>query len=94
MLAGKKDIGYMGDMPTIVAISKQSVRDVRMVAVLGLANDQCNVFLSRNEAPDFKSPEEAVRWLGGKRVAVPRAAAPTAAARRSCASSASSPSST
>ena len=70
MLADKNDIGYMGDMPTIVAISKQSVRELRMVAVLGLANDQCSVFLSRNEAPDFKSPEEAVKWWSGKRVAV------------------------
>src|SRR5688500_59702 len=75
MLADKNDIGYMGDMPTIVAISKQNVRELRMVGVLGLANDQCSVFLSRNEAPDFKSPEEAVQWWGGKRVAV---------AKRSC----------
>jgi NitT/TauT family transport system substrate-binding protein len=70
MLADKNDIGYMGDMPTIVAISKQSVRELRMVAVLGLANDQCSVFLSRNEAPAFKNPEEAVKWWDGKRVAV------------------------
>jgi NitT/TauT family transport system substrate-binding protein len=70
MLADKNDIGYMGDMPTIVAISKRNIRELRMVAVLGLANDQCSVFLSRNEAPDFKSPEEAVKWWGGKRVAV------------------------
>jgi NitT/TauT family transport system substrate-binding protein len=60
----------MGDMPTIVAISKRNVRELRMVAVLGLANDQCSVFLSRNESPDFKSPEEAVKWWQGKRVAV------------------------
>jgi NitT/TauT family transport system substrate-binding protein len=70
MLADKNDIGYMGDMPTIVAISKRNIRELRMVAVLGLANDQCSVFLSRNEAPDFKSPEEAVKWWGGKRIAV------------------------
>lgn len=70
MLADKNDIGYMGDMPTIVAISKRNIRELRMVAVLGLANDQCSVFLSRNEAPDFKSPEEAVKWWNGKRVAV------------------------
>src|SRR4029079_16978187 len=70
MLADKNDIGYMGDMPTIVAISKRNVRELRMVAVLGLANDQCSVFLSRNESPDFKSPEEAVKWWQGKRVAV------------------------
>src|SRR6185503_1994093 len=66
MLADKNDIGYMGDMPTIVAISKQNVRELRMVAVLGLANDQCSVFLSRNEARDFKSPEEAVKWWSGQ----------------------------
>lgn len=70
MLADKNDIGYMGDMPTIVAISKRNIRELRMVAVLGLANDQCSVFLSRNEAPDFKGPEEAVKWWQGKRVAV------------------------
>jgi NitT/TauT family transport system substrate-binding protein len=70
MLADKNDIGYMGDMPTLVAISKQSVRELRMVAVLGLANDQCSVFLSRVEAPAFKTPVEAVKWWDGKRVAV------------------------
>ena len=70
MLADKNDIGYMGDMPTIVAISKRNVRELRMVAVLGLANDQCSVFLSRNESPDFNTPEEAVKWWNGKRVAV------------------------
>src|ERR1043165_6349211 len=30
MLADKNDIGYMGDMPTIVAISKRNVRELRM----------------------------------------------------------------
>lgn len=70
MLADKNDIGYMGDMPTIVAISKRNVRELRMVAVLGLANDQCSVFLSRNEAPNFGSPQEAVKWWNGKRIAV------------------------
>lgn len=70
MLADKNDIGYMGDTPTIVAISKRNVRELRMVAVLGLAYDQCSTFLSRNESPDFKTPEEAVKWWSGKRVAV------------------------
>jgi NitT/TauT family transport system substrate-binding protein len=70
MLADKNDIGYMGDMPTLVAISKQSVRELRMVAVLGLANDQCSVLLSRVEAPALKTPEEMVKWWSGKRVAV------------------------
>ena len=70
MLAGKHDIGYMGDMPTIVAVSKSEVRDLRIVSTLGLAYDQCSVYLARNEAPELASPEEMVKWWDGKRIAV------------------------
>jgi NitT/TauT family transport system substrate-binding protein len=72
MLAGKVDIGYVGDMPGIVSTSHPDVRDVRIVSVLGLGYDQCNVFLARPDAPQFKSPEEALKWLDGKTVAVPK----------------------
>src|ERR1700722_9601437 len=71
MLAGKVDIGYVGDMPGIVSTSHPEVRDVRIVSVLGLSYDQCNIFLVRTDAPEFKSPEEAIKWLDGKSVAVP-----------------------
>src|SRR5262245_58566422 len=47
MLAGKVDIGYVGDMPGIVSTSHPDVRDIRLVAVLGLGFDQCNSFLVR-----------------------------------------------
>ena len=66
MLAGKVDIGYVGDMPGIVSTSHPEVRDVRIVSVLGLGYDQCNIFLVRTDAPQFKSPEEAIKWLDGK----------------------------
>src|SRR5438105_716189 len=72
LLAGKQNIGYMGDMPSIVSTTKQDVADVRLVANLGLAYDQCNAFLVRNDAPQFKSDQEAIRWLAGKTVAVPK----------------------
>ena len=72
MLAGKVDVGYVGDMPGIVSTSHPDVRDVRIVSVLGLGYDQCNVFLVRTDAPQFKSPEEAIKWLDGKTVAVPK----------------------
>jgi NitT/TauT family transport system substrate-binding protein len=72
MLAGKVDIGYVGDMPGIVSTSHADVRDIRIVSVLGLGFDQCNTFLVRTDAPDFKSPEEALQWLNGKSVAVPK----------------------
>jgi NitT/TauT family transport system substrate-binding protein len=72
MLAGKQNIGYMGDMPAIVSTTKQDVADVRIVANLGLGYDQCNIFLARNDAPQFKSSKEALQWLNGKQVAVPK----------------------
>src|SRR5215475_8145358 len=72
MLAGKQYIGYMGDMPSIVSTTKTEVADVRLVAVLGLGFDQCNIFLARNDAPKFKDATEALKWLDGKTVAVPK----------------------
>ncbi len=72
MLAGKQQIGYMGDMPAIVSTTKQEVADVRIVATLGLGKDNCNIFLTRTDAPQFKSPKEALAWLDGKQVAVPK----------------------
>lgn len=67
MLAGKADIGYVGDMPGIVSTSHPDVRDVRIVSVLGLGHDQCNVFLVRKDAPQFKEPREALMWLNEKK---------------------------
>src|SRR5258708_33480473 len=72
MLAGKQHIGYKGDMPAIVSTTKQDVADIRLVANLGLAFDQCNVFLARNDAPKFNNPTDALKWLHGKVVALPQ----------------------
>jgi NitT/TauT family transport system substrate-binding protein len=48
------------------------VADVRLVAAVGLGFDQCNIFLARNDAPKFKDATEALKWLDGKTVAVPK----------------------
>jgi NitT/TauT family transport system substrate-binding protein len=72
MLAGKQQIGYMGDMPALVGVSKRPTRDLRIVSVLGLARDQCNIFLVRTDAPRFSQPEQAVKWFGGKKVSTPQ----------------------
>lgn len=74
MLAGKQHIGYMGDMPAIVSTTKQKVADIRIVATAGLGTDQCNIFLSKMDAPKFSSAKEAIKWLDGKQVAVPKGA--------------------
>ncbi|BBP05194.1 hypothetical protein TPL01_10750 [Sulfuriferula plumbiphila] len=74
MLAGKQQIGYMGDMPAIVSTTKENVADLRIVATVGLGVDQCNNFLARTDAPKFANQKEAINWLNGKQVAVPKGA--------------------
>lgn len=76
MLAEKQDIGYMGDMPSISAMTRghgeRGTVDLRAVANLGLAQQQCNIFFVSTDAPKFQSAEEAIKWMDGKTVAVPQ----------------------
>ena len=72
MLAGKQHIGYVGDMPAVVSTTKQEVADIRIVATLGVGTDQCNNFLGRSDAPKFANQKDAIKWLSGKQVAVPK----------------------
>lgn len=72
MLGAKQQIGYMGDMPAVVSVTKEKTADLRMVAVLGLAKDVCNVFLVRADAPKFQDSREAIRWINGKQFAAAR----------------------
>ena len=74
MLAGKQQIGYMGDMPAIVSTTKSEVADIRLIGVLGISNDMCNVFLSSVDAPAFKTPKDALKWMNGKNIASPKGA--------------------
>lgn len=72
MLAGKYQFGYVGDMPGVVATTKRAQGDLRMIAVTSFNNEQCNLFVVRPDAPQFKTPQEAIKWMDGKRVAVPK----------------------
>lgn len=72
MLAGKQQIGYVGDMPSIVGASKQSVKPLDIVATAGTSADSCGVFLVAKDAPEFKSQAEAIKWMNGKTVADPQ----------------------
>lgn len=74
MLAGKQHIGYMGDMPAIVSTTKERVAPISIVATAGLGYDQCNIMLARMDAPDFSNSKEALQWMNGKNVAVPKGA--------------------
>src|SRR5436189_4848058 len=73
MLANKQQIGYLGDMPAVVATTKRSVAPIDLVANTGLSPGQrCNVIMVRADAPKFSSPQDAVRWLDGKTLATPQ----------------------
>lgn len=74
MFAGKQHVGYIGDLPAIIATTKQPQADIRIVAPVGLAYDQCNILLVRNNAPQFKDVVEAVKWLNDKQFSVPKGA--------------------
>jgi NitT/TauT family transport system substrate-binding protein len=73
LLAGKQQIGYMSILPGIMAATKPEQAVIRLVASTGHDEGQrCSIIMARKDAPDFKSPEEAVQWLNGKIVAAPK----------------------
>ena len=78
MTGEKQHIGYMGDMPAIAStfrnIKERGGTDIRLVAVLGTSKQQCNIFLVRNDAPEFANGTEAVKWMDGKITSAPHGA--------------------
>ena len=73
MVADKQQIGYLGDMPAVVCTTKTDIAPIKLVASLGLsAGQRCNVIMVRADAPQFATPEEAIKWLDGKTVATPK----------------------
>jgi len=73
MLAGKCQVAYMAVMPSNIACSKRDQADIREVSNNGVSNGmRCSLLMARADAPDFKTPEEAIRWINGKVVATPR----------------------
>ena len=78
MTGEKQHVGYMGDMPAIAStfrnIKERGGTDIRIVAVLGTSKQQCNVFLVRNDAPEFANGRAAVEWMDGKVTSAPHGA--------------------
>lgn len=78
MTGEKQHIGYMGDMPAIAStfrnLPQRGGTDMRIVAVLGTSKQQCNIFLVRNDAPEFANGTEAVKWMDGKMTSAPHGA--------------------
>lgn len=75
MTGEKQHIGYVGDMPGIVAtfrnLPDRGGTDIRIVASAGTSKQQCNIFMVRNDAPKFANGKEAVKWMEGKNTSSP-----------------------
>ena len=78
MTGEKQHIGYMGDMPAIAStfriLKQRGGTDIRIMASLGVSKQQCNIFLVRNDAPEFANGAEAVKWMDGKITSAPHGA--------------------
>ena len=78
MTGEKQHVGYMGDMPAIAStfrnIKQRGGTDIRIVSVLGTSKQQCNIFLVRNDAPEFARGVDAVKWMDGKITSAPHGA--------------------
>lgn len=78
MTGEKQHIGYAGDMPSIAAtfrnLKDRGGTDIRIVASIGLSQQQCNIFMVKNDAPAFTSGDEAVKWMAGKQTSAPQGA--------------------
>ena len=78
MAGEKQHIGYMGDMPAIASTFKylpeRGGTDIRIVAALGTSKQQCNIFLVKNDAPEFANGVEAVKWMDVKITSAPHGA--------------------
>ena len=78
MTGEKQHIGYMGDMPAIAStfrnLPQRGGTDIRIVAALGTSKQQCNIFLVRNDAPEFENGMEAVKWMDDKNTSAPHGA--------------------
>lgn len=73
MLANRMQIGTMGDMPSLVATTKGTIGDIRLVSVPMYSKGQnCTKILVRRDAPEFKDHTEAMKWMSGKPFAVHR----------------------
>lgn len=73
LLSGKQQIGYIGDNPAIVSTTKLDIAPVNLVAVNTISPGRmCGHLILGKDAPDFSNYKDAIKWLEGKTIGVPR----------------------
>ena len=73
LLAGKQNIGYLGDNPAIASSTKRQIAELNVVAINAASPGRlCGNLIVRADAPKFANPEETLKWLEGKSVGAPK----------------------
>ena len=73
LLADKQQIGYIGDNPALVATTKRDIAELNIVAVNETSPGRmCGLLVVRKDAPAFANQRDAIKWLNGKVVGVPK----------------------
>lgn len=73
LVANKQQIAYIGDNPAVVATTKHDLAPISIVAVDEMSPGRmCGLVIVRADAPEFKDYREAMKWLDGKTVGVPK----------------------
>jgi NitT/TauT family transport system substrate-binding protein len=73
LLAGKQQLGYIGDNPATASTTKREIAEIDLVAVNATSPGRmCGVVVVRNDAPSFAGHDQATKWLAGKTLAAPK----------------------
>ena len=73
LLAGKQNIGYLGDNPAVASTTKRQLAEVNLVAINAVSPGRlCGNLMVSAKAPQFANPQETLKWLEGKTVGAPK----------------------
>jgi len=73
LLAGKQQLGYIGDNPSILSVTKRDIAELDLVAINTTSPARmCGNIIVRKDAPAFAGYKDAFAWLKGKTLAAPK----------------------
>jgi NitT/TauT family transport system substrate-binding protein len=73
LLAGKQQLGYIGDNPSILSVTKRDIAELDLVAINTTSPTRmCGHVIVRKDAPMFAGYKDALQWLQHKALAAPK----------------------
>jgi NitT/TauT family transport system substrate-binding protein len=73
LLAGKQQLGYIGDNPSILSVTKRDIAELDLVAINTTSPTRmCGSIIVRKDAPAFAGYKDALQWLQRKTLAAPK----------------------